>query len=185
MDRRIGAVAQGHVEHGAVFGFVDPPAREHLRDRLRQAAFPGQLDQQPQRFGGDPVLGKIHQEVVETDGEPLKPPGVFGEEVFHLKTVNGLVVGGKLLPGGGGGGVDLRQHRFSSFQIAGVRRHSADPIYPFRSMISIRLLRSGCFREGPSVSTTKRPCRSWAFSQAVAHTLQLSGCSVSWTGWTP
>ena len=66
--RRLGG-AQGDVQHRAAFGDVDLLAAEHGVAPALHAALPGQLEQQPEGFVGDAVLG-----VVEVK------PGAFGSQ---------------------------------------------------------------------------------------------------------
>ena len=48
--------AQGHVQHGAIFGNVDFFALEHGVNARAQIGFVGHLDQEFKRFVGDAIL---------------------------------------------------------------------------------------------------------------------------------
>jgi hypothetical protein len=119
LDPGVRTVAQGHVEHGAVFGFVDPVAGEHALDRFPQAAALRQLDQQAEGFRGDAVLGVVHEDVLEADGELLKALRVLRKEPLHVNRLQARMVDRKFFPGRGGGGVDFGQHPFSFEWISG------------------------------------------------------------------
>ena len=56
-DGGVGAVAQGDVEDGAVFGGVDFFATEHLLHAFGYAGFTGKLEQQCHGFVVDAVFG--------------------------------------------------------------------------------------------------------------------------------
>ena len=92
-DRRAARRAQGHVQHGAVFGDVDLVAAEHGVDARAQAGFLGQLHEQPERLVGDAVL-----RVVEIDARPprrsgARRAGIVGEELAQMQLPDLLVVG--------------------------------------------------------------------------------------------
>ena len=67
-ERRPSRHPEGDVEHRAVLGRVDPVAAEHRLRALCQARLAGELEQEPQRLVGDPVLG-----VVEVDARRPRP----------------------------------------------------------------------------------------------------------------
>jgi len=92
------------VQDGAVFGLVDPVAGEHPADGVLQPAGLGQLQQQAERFGGDAVLGVIHEDVVEAHGELAEAFRVLREKALHVDAFYGRAVGNQLFPGVGGGG---------------------------------------------------------------------------------
>ena len=73
--------AQGDVEHGALFGHVDLFAAEHRFDARAQAALLGKVQQQPQRFVGDAILGVIEVEAGGFGRESLAAPGIVGEKL--------------------------------------------------------------------------------------------------------
>ena len=89
-DRRALRGAQGHVQHGAVFGDVDLVAAEHGVDARAQAGLLGQSKQEPERFVGDAVLGVIQ---VEADGLDRQPLAAFGSSAKSLRSDSSLTVG--------------------------------------------------------------------------------------------
>ncbi|CCK16170.1 hypothetical protein BN136_2180 [Cronobacter universalis NCTC 9529] len=80
-DRRIAAVAQRDVQHGAVFGAVDLLAGEHGFNGARQIGLFCQIQQFAERFFRDAVFRVVHQHlIVEGGGEFTEAVSVFGEE---------------------------------------------------------------------------------------------------------
>ena len=64
-DRRVFAIAQGHVQNGASLGLVDGIAVEHALDGTPEVGFLRQTEEKVQRRAGDAVLGTVDQDVVE------------------------------------------------------------------------------------------------------------------------
>ncbi|SVK52092.1 Uncharacterised protein [Acinetobacter baumannii] len=89
-DRAVAAVAQGNVQHRAIFGAVDLLTGEHRFDGALQIGFFRQRLQLLQGFLRDAVLGIVHQHlIVEGRGKPGETIAVLGEQVgdpyvFHL-----------------------------------------------------------------------------------------------------
>ncbi|MNS70211.1 hypothetical protein D3C72_1035520 [compost metagenome] len=73
--------AQRHVHGRPAFAGVDGVALEHGIDTSRQAALPGQCQQQVNRLGGDTVLGVVQIPTRRVQRQPFAPRGVFQEQV--------------------------------------------------------------------------------------------------------
>ena len=87
---------QRHVEHGPVFGDVDPLPREHAVDPWPQSAGFRQADQERQRGLGEPLLGVIHHEPAGFERELLGPVVIGGEPLPERQVAGG---GGMLRDG--------------------------------------------------------------------------------------
>ncbi len=72
------------MEHGPVLRDVDPLAGEHRLDPVAQARLLGQLDEQPDRLVGDPVLRVVEEEADRLGGQALAAAGVLREEVAEV-----------------------------------------------------------------------------------------------------
>ena len=70
---------EGHVQDGPILGDVDLVAPEHGLGALPQARLLGKLEEEPERFVGDPVLGIVEEQPCGLDREPLAATGVVGE----------------------------------------------------------------------------------------------------------
>ncbi len=68
-DRAVGAIAQGDVQDGPVFGDVDLVAAEHAVAPFLDLGLSGQIEQQAQGFIGDAVFGEIQENVAEVASE--------------------------------------------------------------------------------------------------------------------
>ena len=84
LDPLIAGRAQRHVQDRTVLGDIDLVAGEHGVDVLAQAGFRGQVEQQPHRVGGDPVLGVVEVDPACLDREILAPAGVRTEQVPQM-----------------------------------------------------------------------------------------------------
>ena len=95
-DGRVGAVAQGDVQGGAVFRRVDFVAVEHLLHAFGQAGFARQLHQAVPHAIGDAVFG-----IIQIDAAHLQPIalGAFGVLGKHFAHVQVFGVGKMLLQG--------------------------------------------------------------------------------------
>ena len=93
-NRRIGAVAQRHMQHGAVFGGVDFVAVKHLLDAFRQPGFARQIHQQRQGFIGDAVFAVVEHNAAHFQPIALGTARVFGKQITHVHVL-GLL---KMLP---------------------------------------------------------------------------------------
>ena len=89
---------QGHVQHGPVLGDVDVLAREHRFDALAQPCPFGERDQQSHRFGGEPVLGVVEDEVRRLDDHLLASMRVGGEQVTEVHVPQQFEVVGQSVP---------------------------------------------------------------------------------------
>ena len=94
--------APGHpqrdMQHGPVLGDVDRLAAEHGVPALLQAGLLGQLQEQPDGFAGDPVLGVVQVQPGGLRGEALAAAGVGGEQVPQVPVADLVVVGFQRLP---------------------------------------------------------------------------------------
>ena len=88
------------MEHGAVLGDVDPVAAEHRGGPLGEPGFSSQLEQEPDRLVGDPVLRVVEVEAGAFGGEALAARRVLGEEVAEVEVADLGVVVLERLPGG-------------------------------------------------------------------------------------
>lgn len=66
---RVGTIAQGGMQHGAVFGEVDGLAGEHLLALGLDTAFARELFEKRDDLFVDGTFGVIHQQVIEFDAE--------------------------------------------------------------------------------------------------------------------
>ena len=76
--------AQGHVQNGAAFRGVDLLARKHRIAPLCHAALFGKLQQQAHGLIGDAVFGIIEEKTGPFNREPLRPAGIFGEQLAQM-----------------------------------------------------------------------------------------------------
>ena len=90
--------AQRHVQDCAVFRDVDLVAAEHRVYALAQAAFVGQLQQQPEGFVGDAILRVVEKDARGLHRQPLAALGIIGEELAQMHIPDLLVVGNERLP---------------------------------------------------------------------------------------
>jgi hypothetical protein len=95
------------MQHRPVLGFVDLIPGEHLLDGVPQFHFFSQGQQQFHGLGGNPVLGKIYQKIIECYGEFVKPLRILSKPGFHVFVPDLLVMLAKALPTPGAGGIDL------------------------------------------------------------------------------
>ena len=107
VDEELGVAGQPQrgVQHGAILGDVDVLAAEHRGAAPRQVDLVGEPQQGRDDVVGDEVLGEVHAEVSEVEGELLRAARVGrepGAEVGHEGVLERVQVG----PGGGGGGVN-------------------------------------------------------------------------------
>ena len=79
--RRVRAVAQRGVQHGAAFGDVDRLAAEHRVAPGGHAARLGELDQQRQRVGVEVGLGEVEQHVAERTENSRNRSGLRSKSV--------------------------------------------------------------------------------------------------------
>src|SRR5436190_18935390 len=86
---------QCNVQNRAVLGRVDRVAGEHRIDPLAQAAFLRELDEQPERLVGDPVLGVVEIDVLGFDGEALATVAVRREQVAQVEAADLVGMPGK------------------------------------------------------------------------------------------
>ena len=95
-DGRVGAVAQGDVQGGAVFRRVDFVAVEHLLHAFGQTGFARQLHQAVHHAVGDAVFGIIQIDAAHLQPIALGAFGVLGEHFAHVQVFG---VGKMLLQG--------------------------------------------------------------------------------------
>ena len=102
VDHERGALGhpQRDVQHGPVLGHVDPVAAEHRVPALGHPGLLGQLDQQPQRFVGDAVLGVVEVQSGRFGREALAAPRFIGEQLAQVNPGDLGVVLLERLPGG-------------------------------------------------------------------------------------
>ena len=79
--RRIGEVAQRHMQRGAVLGNVDDLAREQRGAALLELRRPREIDEQAHRLARHPMLRIVEQQVVERDMKIGEAPGILAEQV--------------------------------------------------------------------------------------------------------
>ncbi len=97
-DGPVGAVSQGDMKDGTIFGDIDFFAAEHPIAPIFDFGEPGKVEQQAQGFIGDAIFGEIQQNVVEAEGEFLEPLGILREEVAHMRRGDFLVMGRQGFP---------------------------------------------------------------------------------------
>ena len=97
-DRGVPRRAQGDMQDRAVLGDVDPVAPEHGVDPLAQAAFPGQLQEEPQRVVGDAVLRVVEEEAGGLDCQTLAAFGILREQRAEMDVPDLFVVGDERFP---------------------------------------------------------------------------------------
>ena len=85
LDHGAPGSAQGGVEHGAVFGGVDPPAGEHGVASLRNPGGGGEFEEQPHRAGGHALLGVVEVQPPGLGDEGRPPCRVVGEEPAQME----------------------------------------------------------------------------------------------------
>ncbi len=83
---------QRDVQHGAALGEVDQLAARHACDAAGKIALLRQLRQQSDGFGDDVLLGKIHQEVVQTRRQTVEALRVGSEHLPHRARCDGVAV---------------------------------------------------------------------------------------------
>ena len=83
-DGGVGAVAQGDVEDGAVFGGVDFFATEHLLHAFGHAGFTGKLEQQRHGFVVDAVFGVIQRQSADLQPVAFGTLRVLIEHFAHV-----------------------------------------------------------------------------------------------------
>jgi len=93
---------QGHVQHGAMLGDVDPLAGEHRRDPLAEAAGLGQPHQEAERLRRHPLLGVIEVQAAGVEHQSVTTTGVGCELVAEMRVSEGYRVRGKVPPRGQG-----------------------------------------------------------------------------------
>jgi len=100
-NRRVRSIAEGDVEHCAVFSPIDLGAGVHGVGRLPHPARPRKLAKQADRRLVDAILGVVEEQVLDLERETREPLGVGGEELAHVNIPNLAVVGFESLPGSG------------------------------------------------------------------------------------
>ena len=98
-DRGAARRAQRDVEHGAVLGDVDLLSPEHRVDLLAEPGLLRQLEEQPQRLVGDPVLGVVEEDPRGLERHPLAAARVGREELAQVQVLHLRVVEGERGPG--------------------------------------------------------------------------------------
>jgi hypothetical protein len=84
LDYGLAGGAQGHVQHGAILGTVDPGAAEHRCDLLAQARGAGQGHEQIERLVGNAVLAIVEVEAGSFSAQPLAAALVGSKEVAQV-----------------------------------------------------------------------------------------------------
>ncbi len=92
LNRGVGAIAQGHMQHRAPLGVVNRLTAKHARAPLGQLPRLGQLQQQIQGLLGDTVFGKIQQQIIQTQREAGVALRVLVEEFAHMARGELLIV---------------------------------------------------------------------------------------------
>jgi hypothetical protein len=75
---------QRHVQDGPVLRHIDVLAAEHGIPPFRHARLGGQLDQQPHRLVGDPVLRVVQVEPGRLRAHPLAPSRIGSEQLPQM-----------------------------------------------------------------------------------------------------
>ena len=83
-----------------MLGDVDRLAREHRVGALAQAGVVGELDQQPDRLVGHPVLGVVEEQSLGLGDHPLAAIGIGGEQVLEMLLADLGVMGDQGIPSG-------------------------------------------------------------------------------------
>ena len=83
-DGPVRAISQRDVQHGSVFGCVDPRPGEHLLGPARQIGLLRQIAQQRHRLGGDAVLRVVEQRVFESQRELVEAVGVLLKQIAQV-----------------------------------------------------------------------------------------------------
>ena len=91
-DRRVGTVAQRHMQHRALLRRVDLLAGKHLLRLTEHVCLLAHRLQERHRLVGHDVLGVVEQDVLECCAEFLEAIRILGEEVAHVRGVQRLVV---------------------------------------------------------------------------------------------
>ncbi len=76
----------------AVLRDVDPVAAEHRRDAVVQPAFVREREQQPDRFGRDPILRVVEAQAGPLRHKPVAPTRVGGERLPQMQILDVVVV---------------------------------------------------------------------------------------------
>ncbi len=97
-DRRRPGGPEGDVQDRAVFGDVDPVAREHGVDPLAQVAFPRQLHEESQRVVGDAVLRVIEVHASGFCRQTFAARWIVGKERAEVDVRDLCVVACERLP---------------------------------------------------------------------------------------
>ena len=97
-DRPVAAIAQRDVQHGPFLGVIDDLAVEGPFDPGRYLRLTGQLDQQAERFVGNAMFGKIHQQIAEPPGKPGETIRIGGEHVTQMQVGDNGMMGLQRLP---------------------------------------------------------------------------------------
>ena len=100
INRRVGAVAQGDVQGGAVFGVVDFLSGKHGAHFFRQTAFACQLEQAVQSLVGDAVFGVVECQAADFEPVAAGSVGVLGEKVAHVHAFHFFIMRPQLPPCG-------------------------------------------------------------------------------------
>ena len=100
VDGQLGAarLAQRGVQHRAVLGGVDVHAGIHRVAALFQVRGSRQIDQQFQRFAGDPVLAVVDVEVADRQRQFGAPGGVLVEQFADVFVADLIVMSRQRLP---------------------------------------------------------------------------------------
>ena len=97
-DRRAARRAQRDVQDRAILRDVDLLAAEHRVDARAQAGFLRELEQQLERFVGDPVLGVIEIDPGAFGIHPLATIRIVGEELAEMERFDRLIMDFEGLP---------------------------------------------------------------------------------------
>ena len=156
-DRPVAAVAQRHVQHGAVLGVVDLCPLEHHGAPVLDVGMPGEIEQQPHGAGVDAVLAVVEQQILEPQRQLAEALGVGREQVAQAGAGHVLRMSLQRLPGGGGGQCrHLRSPRWGALRSRAGCQARANHL-----RIAPTLVRSG-----------NRECKAWA----------RVGCRTGWAG---
>ena len=82
-DRPVGPVAQGDVQHGAVFGRVDARAGKHGVAALLDAGRFRERSEEPHRLDVDRAFGEVDRQIVQRGGVAIGAARIDGEDVAH------------------------------------------------------------------------------------------------------
>jgi hypothetical protein len=98
------------MQDSSIFGFIDPLSGKQTLDSTAKFAFFCQCNQAFEGFLCDPVFGDIHHDIVEPDGKLIKPPGISGKQIPHVKIFYLFVVSAQVSPAFGCGWIFFGKH---------------------------------------------------------------------------